>query len=223
MKGALLRGLAVAAAVLASADAAAQGTVRGGTAELSASPVYTAGRNYSFPNGASAKTDGATGVGIQWAYNFDDHWSAGVEGAFSGADYTGSAAPAAGNTNPAIGFTARAETTTLHMAMTYHISTEQLTPFVTVGAGLTGIDASIPAGPAASGCFWYPYWGQVCGAVPTKLLTEFSYNAAVGVRYDLRPQPFFFRAAYNREWIKFGGSTGTLPYDQLRVDFGIRF
>src|SRR5882672_2546972 len=157
VKGALLRGLAIAAAVLASADAAAQGTVRGGTAELSASPVYTAGRNYSFPNGASAKTDGATGIGIQWAYNFDDHWSAGVEGAFSGADYAGSAAPAAGNTNPAIGFTARAETTTLHMAMTYHISTEQFTPFVTVGAGLTGIDASIPDGPAASGCFWYPY------------------------------------------------------------------
>jgi len=210
-----------AVSVLASADAGAQGA-RAGKAELSLSPVLTAGKNSNFANGASAKSDAAVGLGIQWAYNFDDHWSAGVEGAFSGADYAGNAAPAAGNNNPAIAFSARAETTTLRMAMTYNISTAEFTPFVTVGAGLTRIDTDVPTG-AIPGCFWYPYWGQVCNDAPARVLTEFSYSAAVGVRYDLRSQPVFFRAAYNREWIKFGGGTGALPYDQLRVDLGVRF
>ncbi|HVQ61591.1 MAG TPA: outer membrane beta-barrel protein [Burkholderiales bacterium] len=207
---------------LAAADATAQETLRAGKAELSLSPLFTAAKNSNFPNGASAKSDSATGFGIQWAYNFDDHWSAGIEGAVSGVDYAGNAAPAVGNNNPAIAFNAHAETTTLRMAMTYNIITAQFTPFVTVGAGLTRIDTNVPNG-AVPGCFWYPYWGQVCNDVPARILTEFSYSAAVGVRYDLRSQPVFFRAAYNREWINFGGSTGSLPYDQLRVDLGVRY
>jgi len=226
LESAIARGVAVAAAaaaLLVQATAFAQ-AVRGGQYELSGSPIFTVGKTQNFAYGGSAEFDYGWGLGIQWAYNFDDHWSAGIEGAFSGADYSGTAAPGAGNANPAITFSSRAETTTVRLAATYNFITSQFTPFVSAGVGGTWINTRIQTGPSVPVCFWYPYYGQVCsGTVPTKVLAEFSYNAGVGVRYDLRPEPYFFRAVYNREWVNFGGNTGTLPFDQWRIDFGIKF
>src|SRR5882724_6395756 len=120
MNRTVLRALVAGAVLLAQASAFAQGAVRGGTHELSGSPIFTVGKTQNFAYGGSAEFDHGWGLGIQWAYNFDDHWSAGIEGAFSGADYSGTAAPGAGNVNPAITFRSRAETSTFRLAASYN-------------------------------------------------------------------------------------------------------
>lgn len=220
----ILTGTVAAAAVLASAGVPAQGMLRGGKYELSASPIFTQGGTYSFANGSSAKTETSAGFGIQWAYNFDEHWSSGMDGAFSGADYAGNATPGAGNPGAPFAFSTRLETITFRFNTTYHFIAAQFTPFVTLGIGATSTDTNTPTAPSSPACVWYPYWGQVCASTaPTKNLTDFSYNAGVGVRYDMRPEPYFFRALYNRLWVDLGGSTGTIDYDQIRIDFGVRF
>jgi opacity protein-like surface antigen len=221
----VLQGLALVAA-LASASVLAQAPemLRGGRYELSGSPIFTAGKTYNFANGARSKTDVGVGLAFQWAYNFNDHFAAGFDFAFSGADYVGTASPDAGNPNAALTFDTRIETSTVRLAGTYNFLASQFTPFVSAGLGVTWIDTNIPTGPAVPVCWWYPYYGQVCSsAVPTRVQTEFSYNAGIGLRYDLRPEPYFFRAAYNRAWIEFGGNTGSVAYDQYRIDFGVRF
>jgi hypothetical protein len=131
------------AACLASAPASAQ-ALRAGKSELSASPVFTLGKNYGFPVGASAKTDSGFGLGIQWHYNFDGYWSAGLDAEIGGADYTGTAAPSAPSATPAFSFDARTRTTTLRLAFDYNFSPAQLTPFVTGGFGLAFVDAVFP-------------------------------------------------------------------------------
>lgn len=215
--------LAGAAILLVWTSASAQETLRGGKTELSVSPIFTTGRNYSFANGAGAKTEPAFGLGIQWFHSFDEHWSAGLDMAFSGADYSGTVAPQAGNPGPAFTYTSRIETSTFRLGATYNFSAKQFTPFFTGGAGVSWIDSKLQAGPGTPVCWWYPYYGQVCtDSVPNKVLTKFTYNAGFGVRYDWR-EPYFVRAAYDRAWVDFNGNTGTVAYDQFRVDFGIRF
>jgi Outer membrane protein beta-barrel domain len=213
-----------AAIFLAWASASAQGTLRGGKTELSASPVFTAGKNYSFANGAGAKTDSAFGLGIQWFHSFDDYWSAGLDMVFSGANYSGSVSPQVGNPGPTFTYDSRIETSTFRLGATYNFRAAQFTPFFTGGAGASWINAYPQNGPGTPVCWWFPYYGQVCtDSAPNKVLTKFTYNAGLGLRYDWRPDPYFVRAAYDRAWVDFNGNTGTVAYDQLRIDFGIRF
>src|SRR5262245_34008992 len=100
------------AACLASATASGQ-ELRAGKSELSLSPVFTLGKTYRFPVDASAKTVSGFGLGVQWHYNFDGHWSAGLDAEFRGADYTGTAVPSAPSATPAFSFDADISTSTL--------------------------------------------------------------------------------------------------------------
>jgi opacity protein-like surface antigen len=214
---------ACAAACLVSAGAWAQ-ALRAGKSELSVSPVFTAGKSYGFPSGASSKTDSSYGLGVQWHHNFDGHWSAGLDAEFSRADYTGTAAPAAPNPAPPFSFDSRIQSTTLRLAFDYNFSSSQFTPFVTGGVGLAWVDTNLPTGSALPACVWYPYWGQICGgSVPTKTAIQLSYSGGVGVRYDLQPEPYFVRALYDTAWVDFGASIGKNTFSQFRVDFGVKF
>jgi opacity protein-like surface antigen len=223
---AALKGLGGAvslAACLACAPASAQ-DLRAGKSELSASPVYTLGKHYGFQSGAGAKTDSGFGLGIQWRHNFDGHWSSGLDLETGGADYTGTAVPSDPNAGPEFSFDTHIRTTTLRLAFDYNFSTAQFTPFVTGGVGLAFVDANLPTSSATGACVWYPYWGQICGgSVPTGTLVQLSYSGGVGVRYDLRPEPIFFRALYDTAWVEYGSSGGRKTSPQFRLDIGIRF
>ena len=209
---------------LASAAAFAQGATRAGTYELSAGAIYTEASNYGFLSGASAKTDAAFGLGIQWAYNFNEHFAAGIDGAFSGADYQGVVTPAAGNNNAPFTYNGRLETTTLRVSGIFNFSSSQFTPFVTAGFGMSWVDTNIPTGPSQPVCWYYPYYGEICtDATPTKVTSNFSYNTGAGLRYDMRPDPYFIRLLYNVTWVDMGGAAGTIPYYQIRFDFGTKF
>ena len=43
------------------------------------------------------------------------------------------------------------------------------------------------------------------------------------MRYDLKPEPYFFRALYDTVWINYGSSVGKLTDQQFRIDFGVKF
>jgi len=230
MKRSATRGLAAAGALamIASAGAFAQQApmTRGGKYDFSLYPLFTEKKTYNFEGGASARTDVATGIGISWAQNFNDHWAAGIEGSWSSANYHATVTPAAGNPNPAFNATGRVDAGTLHLFGNFNLLSAQFTPFITGGLGVTYIDSNIPSGPSQPVCWWYPYYGEVCSDVqPTKSWNNFSYNAGVGLRWDARrPDTFFFRGLANREWVDFGNAgSGTLYYDQIRLDFGMKY
>ncbi len=219
---------AAVGALIASVSAFAQqpAMTRGGKADFSLYPLFTEKQTYEFQNGASARTDVATGVGLSWVQNFDDHWAAGIEGSWSRANYQATVTPAAGNPNPAFNANGHVDVGTLHIFGNFNFSSAHFTPFVTGGFGITYIDSNIPSGPSQPVCWWYPYYGQVCSDTqPTKSWNNFSYNAGIGLRWDARrPDTYFFRGLVNREWVSFSNvSTGTLYYDQIRIDFGTKF
>jgi len=88
----------------------------------------------------------------------------------------------------------------------YNVFASQFTPYVQAGAGWSYVDSNIADGPPGSVCWWDPWWGYVCDSYQNTHDDErFSYNVAVGFRYEL-DNSLFFRASYKQAWIDFSKS-----------------
>jgi opacity protein-like surface antigen len=83
----------------------------------------------------------------------------------------------------------------------YNVLTSQFTPFLQAGAGWSYIDSNIADGPPELVCWYDPWYLTSCsGYQDTFDETRFSYNVAVGFRYEL-DNHLFFRASYKQSWI----------------------
>jgi opacity protein-like surface antigen len=93
---------------------------------------------------------------------------------------------------------------------------------VSAGVGIAYVDTNIPTGVGQTYCYWDPWWGYVCGGyAPTKTENDVSYNAGVGVRYDVNRQ-FGLQASYNKMWIDFSRASGVPDFDSWRLEFIFR-
>jgi opacity protein-like surface antigen len=211
-----------AAALLAAVPAFGQSSRRAGTSEVYLGPVFTDGKNYSFDGGSSARTETGFGINVGYAYNFSQHLAAGVEFAWSEADYRATVAPGPGNPNSVSTLNGTLETGTVRFLGNFHFLSGPFTPYVTGGLGWTYIDTNIPAGLPEFFCWYYPWYGQYCASyVPTHSTTKFSYNAGLGLRLDAGKGVFKFLV--NSQWADFGGSYGSASLIQYRLDFGTKF
>jgi opacity protein-like surface antigen len=214
--------LLLLAALLAAMPACAQSSRRAGTSEIYMGPVFTDGKAYSFEGGSTARTDTGFGLNFGYAYNFDQHLGAGIEFAWSEADYRATVQPGVGNGNAASTINGTLETATVRFLGNYHLLSGPFTPFVTAGFGWTYIDTNIPAGLPDLVCWYYPWYGQYCASyVPTHATTKFSYNAGLGLRLDAGKGVFRFMV--NSQWADFGGNYGSASLIQYRIDFGTKF
>ncbi|PKI14090.1 outer membrane beta-barrel protein [Colwellia sp. 12G3] len=83
----------------------------------------------------------------------------------------------------------------------YSVFASQFTPYVQAGAGWSFVDSNIADGPPNTFCWYSPWWGYVCDGYQNTYNDErFSYNFAVGFRYEL-DNSLFFRASYKQSWI----------------------
>ncbi len=207
------------ALLLAAVPALAQS--RSQKSEFYLSPVFTPGGSYTSDGGTTARTDTGYGFGLGFAYNVNAHVSWGIEGAWSSSDYRATVQPGTGNTGSPVNVNGYVESSTIRFLGTYNFFESALTPFVTGGLGWTYIDTNVPSGPPQGVCWWYPWWGEVCGTyVPTHSTTKFSYNVALGLRQDF--QQMFVRGLVSNQWVDIG-SAGTTSWTQYRVDIGWRF
>jgi opacity protein-like surface antigen len=88
----------------------------------------------------------------------------------------------------------------------YSVFASQFTPYVQAGLGWTYVDSNIADGPPNTVCWWDPWWGYVCDGYQNTYSDErFSYNVALGFRYEL-DNSLFFRASYKQAWIDFSNS-----------------
>jgi hypothetical protein len=214
----ILRTLFLITALLAAAPAQAQST-RGGKSEFYLAPVFTDGKNYTFEGGSSAKTDTGYGLTLGYAFNFDQHKSAGIEVVWGSQDYR---ATVAGSDGSRANVNGSLDTWTVRFLGTYNLMAGNFTPFVTGGLGWTYIDTNIPTGLPQNVCWYYPWYGTSCASyVPTATTTRFSYNAGLGLRMEMGKG--FLRAMVNEQWMDFGGSYGSSSVTQYRIDFGIKF
>ena len=214
----ILRTLFLITALLAAAAAQAQST-RGNKSEFYLAPVFTDGKNYTFEGGSSARTDTGYGLTLGYAFNFDQHKSAGIEVGWGSQDYR---ATVAGSDGSRANVNGSLDTWTVRFLGTYNLMEGNFTPFVTGGLGWTYIDTNIPTGLPQNVCWYYPWYGTSCASyVPTATSTKFSYNAGLGLRMEMGKG--FLRAMVNEQWMDFGGSYGSSSVTQYRIDFGVKF
>ena len=58
-----------------------------------------------------------------------------------------------------------------------------ITPYISGVIGYSFIDTNIPDGPPQTGCWWDPWYGQICGTWQnTRSTEEFMYGLGAGVR-----------------------------------------
>jgi opacity protein-like surface antigen len=217
----IVRMAAVITALLVAAPAAAQSS-RAGKWEIYIGPVFTDGKNYSFDEGTTARTDTGVGLNLGFGKNLDPHFLVGMDLVWSEQDYRAEVAPGPGNFLGGRTINGTLETYTVRFFGTYHFSTSAFTPFVTGGLGWTYVDTNIPTGLPENVCWAYPWYGYYCSTyVPTQTTTKFSYNAGAGLRYDFGGG--IARFLVNSQWADFGGSYGSANAIQYRIDIGTKF
>ena len=115
------------------------------------------------------------------------------------------------------------ETWTPRIGLNVNILETDLTPFVTAGVGWAFIDTNIPDAPPQTSCWWDPWYGYFCGTwQSTRSLDELTYNAGLGIRWDLGDS-FTLRAAYEKHWIEVDNASGTPDFDQVKIGISARY
>jgi opacity protein-like surface antigen len=204
-----------------SSPAWAQGT-RGPGWEFGIDGVYQDSADWSFNGGSKVRVDSDFSATLTFGYRFSprlelgfalDWQKADYDATIQSADIPGLTANVSGDYES---FTPRAN-------ISYNFLDGSITPYVTGGIGWSFIDTNIPEGRVEVGCWWDPWYGQVCVPVQdTRSVDGFTYNLGAGVRWDASAG-FSLRFAYEKHWYDFDNASGTPDLDVLRLGFVYRY
>jgi opacity protein-like surface antigen len=190
--------------------------------EVTLSARYIDNQKVDFDGGAVADLEDTIGWGFGVGYNFTEQLALSLDFGWGSMNYSATA-QSADTPGTARTLTGRIDTSSTQLNLTYYFSPARLTPFVAGGVGWTWVDSNIASGPPATGCWYDPWWGYVCYPYqPTHTATEFSYNAALGVRWDVR-DAFFLRASVGKHWVDFESTTAATDMTVGRFDIGFAF
>jgi opacity protein-like surface antigen len=178
------------------------------------------GTDESAENGAALSIDDELGWGLTIGWNWTEKWNLAYKFTMVKPDYSATIVPEDPEMPPqTIDYSM---TKYAHQFnVTYHFLQGPITPYIQAGAGWTKLDSNILSRPPTTGCWWDPWWGWICSTTwETFETTEFSYNAGIGIRWDINPL-LFMRGSYNREFVKI--DAGSLDFDTVTFEFGMMF
>jgi len=206
----------LALALLAGATAAGAQSLEGRW-ELSLGALYQLGSNLDFEGGSTVKTDADFGFVMTTGYHFTDSLATSFGLQYSGIGYDANVIQDDGGV---VGISGSYDTWALSANALYSFTEGPLTPYVGAGIGWTWIDTNVPNGLPSTGCWWDPWWGYVCYTTyPTKTTNSFSYQAILGLRYELNSNSFL-RLSYTSQWMDIGKASGSPRFDVIGLEYG---
>lgn len=181
---------------------------------------YVDDKSITSTGGSEVDINSDIGFGFGFAYNFNDHLSLGFDIGWNSPGYDATIVSA---DTPALASRRRSgelSTSSMHLNLLYNFIAGPITPFFAAGIGSTYIDTNIASGLPTSSCWYDPYYGYYCDSYqPTYSDNRFSYNASVGVRWDLA-RAAFLRASIGSHWIDMKNSgTQDFPFGRLEIGF----
>ena len=189
--------------------------------EFYLAPQITDSKDLQFENGATANLEQDSSLGFGVGYNLNSHIELALEFVSNDTNYSSTAIPE-DPAEPAVTSRGSIYTSTINFGFTFNFLTTPFTPYVTANLGSTYIDSGVYTGNVGTGCWWYPYWGYICGPVAqTFTSTELSYGAALGLRYDFN-RKLFMKGEVRKSFIDMGNSN-TPDFDTARLIFGFMF
>ena len=186
--------------------------------------IYQDSKDVDFEGGSSLSLDSDVGLAITFGYRFSSklELTMGLDWNNNNVDYKANLI-SADLPNLSASADGTLESFTPRVGVNFNFLEGPITPFVNGTIGYSFIDTNIPDGPPQSGCWWDPWYGQICGTwQPTKSVDEFMYGAGIGVRWDISPT-MLMRFAYEKHWLDLGTSTSTPDFDQLKLGFSFSY
>jgi len=188
--------------------------------EFTVQARYLNAQSIHFNGGSEIDTNSDMGWGFGIGYNFDDHLGMSVDFGWNSPSYDAKIA-SADTPGTFRRESSELSTSSIQLNLHYYFITGPVTPYVSAGLGSTFIDSNIANGSATGACWWDPYWGYTCSSYqPTYSTNLFSYNGAVGIRWDISRE-VFLRAAIGKQWINWdnGGSNDAFTATRLEIGF----
>ena len=186
-----------------STDARANYTKRSDKWEASFKMLNTQDAVIDGQHGSSTDMNSDFGWGFTMGYNVNPHILVNFDFSSSTPTYTASLVDGGNGSTHAINHTM--DLLESQFNVVYSLLASQFTPYVQAGAGWSYVDSNIADGPPVGGC-WGTWWGTYCDTYQNTFDdTRFSYNVAVGFRYEL-DNSLFLRASYKQAWIDFSNA-----------------
>lgn len=193
---------------------------RAGRWEVALQARYQDYDTLRFKSNVTLDPDASWAAGFSFGYNLDQYLNLSFEIFGNEADYNGVV-----ELDPATtaGVEGSLDSSSGQFNVTYHWFDSAVTPFLSAGLGWTYIDSRIIKSFEGYECWYRPWYGYVCGdTYNTYDDTVFSYNAAIGLRWDIDEQ-FFLRGSVGRQWV-YMDETSTHPsIDFGRIELGMMF
>jgi opacity protein-like surface antigen len=211
----------LAAASLATASAQ-NSNARDQGWEFGLDVIYQDSTDLSFDGGTTASLDTGWGLTVGGAYRLNERFEAGFGIDWQRIDYDANLQSA---TLPALrlGVAGDLEAFTPRAWLNVNLMQGPITPYATAGIGWAFIDTNIPNSRVQIGCWWDPWWGQVCTPYQsTKSIDSFVYDLGVGVRWDIS-SGYTLRLGYEKHWFDYGNATGTPDFDQWKIGLALRY
>jgi len=214
--------VAVVAVVLAPSFAAAQGGTRETGWDFGVDAIFQFSKDINFEGGSKLSIDDDVGLGLTFGYRFNSKFelqfgidwnSIDYHGTLQSASFPGVSASISGDM----------ETFSPKVNAVWNFRDGPVTPYVSGGIGWAFVDTNIPTGQVQVGCWWDPWYGQICTPYqPTKSADAFTYQLGAGVRWDFGEYSTA-RFSYEKVWTDFSKATSTPGFDQLKVGFAWRY
>lgn len=185
--------------------------------------IYAFSQDINFEGGSHASIDDDLGVALSFVYRFNSRLELLIGLDWNSADYDVHVAP--GDALAGLGFDATGELEywTPRVGVNFNFLEGPVTPYVTGAVGWSFIDTNIPDSPPQTACWWDPWWGYVCDTFQsTRNVEEFTYQAGVGLRWDVSPG-YTMRLAYEKHWLDLGEATTTPDFDQFKLGIVFRY
>jgi opacity protein-like surface antigen len=203
-------------ALLVGATAASAQT-REGRWQVSLGTGYQFGKTIDGEHGSTMKTDNDFTWALTTGFNVNDNVEVNFNMGWANVGYDANVVRDNGNT---IGISGTYSAWSLGAGVSYNFIDGPITPYVGAGIGWTWVDTNIPTGPSQDVCWWDPWWGYVCYSdYPTATTDGFTYQASVGLRYDINFNTFM-KIGYASQWIDAGKAKSTPRFDVATLQFG---
>jgi hypothetical protein len=216
-------GVLAAASLAGAADTLPAYRGRAGNWEFMLEPQYVGSTTVDFAGGTKVDTSADLGFGFGFGYNFTDNLAMHMNTNWASMNYKATIATVDRNTGAAGSVTTSGylDTGTVAFDMTGYLLKGPVTPFIMGGVGWTMVDSNISSGPSQDYCWYDPWYGYVCDSYQSTYAKDFfSYNAGVGIRWDVVPG-FFLRGLVGMQWLD--TDNGTVDTTGGRVDIGFMF
>jgi opacity protein-like surface antigen len=182
---------------------------------------YLISNDVGFDGGSSLDFDDDLGASLTFGYRFNPRLELGFGMDWNSVDYRGVLQSA---TIPSLtaNISGEMEAFTFRTSGVFNFLDGPLTPFVSGGIGWSWIDTNIPSGQVQVGCWWDPWYGQICTPYqPTLSIDELTYQAGLGLRWDISDY-YTLRFSYQKMWIDLDQASAP-DFDQIKAGFIYRY